>query len=47
MDIDLQGYWRVNKTKRYNRIFKIAVSGAENRFPVVSGINPNPVKSIP
>ena len=47
MDIGLQGYWRINKAKRYNRVFKISVLGAENRFPTVSGVNPDPVENIP
>ena len=47
MDIDLKGYWRINKIKRYNRILKMAVSGAENRFPTVSKVNPDPIKGIP
>ena len=25
----------------------MAVSGAESRFPIVSGVNPDPVESIP
>ena len=37
----------MNKTKRYNHIFKMAVSGAENRFPTVSGVNPDPMENIP
>ena len=47
MDIDLNGYWCINKTKRYNRIFKIVIFGMENRFLMVSGVNPDPVESIP
>ena len=47
MDINLKGYERINKIKEYDRIFKMAVSGAENCLPVVSGVNPDPVKSIP
>ena len=47
MDIGLKSYWRINKTKKYNRIFKIPILGAENRFPTVSGVNPDPVESIP
>ena len=47
MDIDLKGYGRINKVKRYNRIFKMAVSGAESRLLTVSGVNLDPVESIP
>ena len=47
MDISLKGYWYINKTKGYNRIFKMAISGAENRFLTVSGVNLDPVKGIP
>ena len=47
MDIGLEGYWCINKTKRYNRIFKMAISGAESRFPMVSGVNLDPVEGIP
>ena len=47
MNIGLKGYWRINETKGYNRIFKIAVLGAENRLPTVSGVNPDPVENIP
>ena len=47
MDINLESYWCINKTKGYNRIFKIAISGAESRFLTVSGVNPDPVESIP
>ena len=47
MDINLKGYWRINKTKKYNRTFKMAVLGAENRLLIVSGINPDPMESIP
>ena len=37
----------MNKTKRYNRIFKMVILGTENRFPVVSGVYPDPVEGIP
>ena len=47
MDISLKGYWRINKIKRYNRIFKMAVLGVESRFLIVSGVNPDPVEGIP
>ena len=47
MDINLEGYWCINKIKWYNRIFNMAVFGAENRFLMVSGVNPDPVESIP
>ena len=47
MNIGLEGYWRINKTKRYNHIFKMAVLGAENRFLMVSGVNPDPMEGIP
>ena len=47
MDINLKGYGRINKTKGYNRIFKIAVLGAESHLPAVSGVNPDPIESIP
>ena len=47
MDIGLGNYCRINKTKKYNRIFKIAVSSAENHFLTVSGVNLDPVESIP
>ena len=47
MDIGLKIYWCINKIKGYNYIFKMAVSGAENRFPTVSRVNPNPMESIP
>ena len=47
MNTGLEGYWRINKTKGYNRIFKISVSGAENRFPAVSRFNPDSVEGIP
>ena len=32
--------------KGYDRIFKIVISGAENRFPTVSGVNPDPIEGI-
>ena len=47
MDIGLEGYWCISKAKRYNRIFKMSVLGAETRFPAVSGVNPDPVEGIP
>ena len=47
MDIGLKGYWCINETKGYNYIFKMAVLGTESRFLMISGINPDPVKSIP
>ena len=47
MDISLEGYWCISKTKGYNRIFKMVISGAENRLPTVSGINPDPMEGIP
>ena len=47
MDISLENYWRINKIKRYNRIFKMAVLGAENRFPTISGVNLDSMKNIP
>ena len=47
MDIGLKGYWCINKTKGYNRIFKMAIFGAENRFLTVSGVNLDPMESIP
>ena len=47
MDISLEGYWRINKAKRYNRIFKIFVLGTESRFLVFSGVNSDPVEGIP
>ena len=46
MDIGLEGYWRINKIKGYNCIFKIVVLGAESRFSVVSGVNPDPVEGV-
>ena len=46
MDIGLKGYWRINKIKGYNNIFKIIVLGAENRLPMVSGVNPDPMESV-
>ena len=46
MNIGLEGYWCINKIKRYNCIFKIAVLGVENRFLTISGVNPDPVESI-
>ena len=47
MNTSLEGYWRINKIKGYNYIFKMAVLGAENRFPMVSGVNPDAMESIP
>ena len=47
MDIGLENYWRINKAKKYNRIFKISVLSAESRFPAVSKVTPDPVESIP
>ena len=47
MDIGLEGYWRINKVKRYDRIFKISVLGAESRFLAVSGVNLDSVEGIP
>ena len=47
MNIGLKNYRCINKTKRYNHIFKMAILGAENRFPMVSGVNPDPIESIP
>ena len=47
MDIGLEGYWCINEIKWYNYIFKMAVFGMENRFLVVSGVNPDPVEGIP
>ena len=46
MNISLANSWHINKTKGYNRIFKMAVLGAENRFPTVSGVNPDSMKSV-
>ena len=47
MDIGLKGYWYINKTKGYNRIFKMVIFGTENRFLTVSGVNPDPMENIP
>ena len=47
MDIGLQNRWRINKTKGYNRIFKMAVLGTENGLLMVSGVNPDFVEGIP
>ena len=47
MDINLKGYERIHITKGYNYIFKMAISGAENRFLTVSGVDPDPMESIP
>ena len=47
MDIGLKSYWCIHKTKGYNRIFKMVISGAENRFSMVSGVNLDPVENIP
>ena len=47
MNIGLEGYWCINKTKGYNRIFKMAIFSAESRFLTVSGVNPDPIKGIP
>ena len=47
MDIGLESYWCINKTKGYNRIFKMAIFGAENRFLVVFGVNLDFVEGIP
>ena len=47
MNIGLESYWRINKSKGYNRIFKIAVSGAETYLPMVSEVNPDPIKGVP
>ena len=46
MDIGLKGYWHINKSKGYNYIFKMAVLGAENYLPTVSGVNLDPVEGI-
>ena len=47
MDIGLENYWCINKTKGYNRIFKMAIFSAESRFPIVSGVNLDPMEGIP
>ena len=47
MDINLENYWRINKIKAYNRIFKISVLGAETRFLMVSGVKLDPMEGIP
>ena len=47
MNISLKNYWCINKIKKYNRIFKMAVFNTENHFPMVSGVNPDPMESIP
>ena len=47
MNIGLKGYWCINKTKWYNHIFKMAVFNVENGFPTVSGVNLDPMESIP
>ena len=47
MDIGLENYWCINKTKGYNRIFKMVIFGTESYFPTVSGINPDFIKGIP
>ena len=47
MNIGLEGYQCINKVKKYNRIFKMFVLGAENRFLMLSGVNPDPMKGIP
>ena len=46
MDINLKSYWLINKTKKYNHIFKMAVLGTENDLLIISGVNPDPVESI-
>ena len=46
MDIGLEGYWCINKTKGYNCIFKMAIFSTESRFLMVSGVNLDPVESI-
>ena len=47
MNIGLESYWRINKSKGYNYIFKMAVSGAENCFLMVSRVNPDSMEGIP
>ena len=47
MDIGLESYWCINKTKGYNCIFKMAIFGTENRFLMVSGVNPDSMEGIP
>ena len=47
MDINLKGYGCINKIKGYDRIFKIIILSAENRFPAVFKVNPDPMESIP
>ena len=47
MNISLKGYWCINKTKGYNRIFKMAISGTESRLLTVSGVNLDPMEGIP
>ena len=47
MDIGLESYWCINKTKWYNYIFKMAVFSTKNHFPMVSGVNPDLVEGIP
>ena len=38
MDIGLEGYWCINKTKRYNHIFKMAIFGTESVFQRSPGL---------
>ena len=47
MNIGLEDYWCISKTKGYNHIFKMAIFGAENRFLTISGVNPDPMEGIP
>ena len=47
MDIGLEGCWCINKTKGYDRIFKMVIFGVESYFLAVSGVNPDPMEGIP
>ena len=47
MNIGLKGSWLINKIKGYNRILKMAVTGAKNYFPAISRVNPDLVESVP
>ena len=37
----------MNKIKKYNYVFKMAILGAENYLLIVSRVNPDSIESIP
>ena len=47
VDIDLESCKCISKAKRYNLVFKIAISSSKGSFPLVAFANSNLVVGVP